>query len=163
MGYSISNENFRRRKTRIIQYYIYNVKKKKSFFKQKQKQRNKYNPKLKKTQYRYAPKTNKLIVCNSDKNVLFYEMVGDRTQKSAVFQKLLAGHTDEIVDMKFLPNQSEILAVATNSEQLRLFNIVERTTTILNGHTDTILGIGNIFSKQNKKKKKKMKLEKRKC
>lgn len=74
-------------------------------------------------------------------------MVGDRTQKSVVFQKLLAGHTDEIVDMKFLPNLTTTLAVATNSEQLRLFNIEERTTTILNGHTDTILGIGK-FSKE---------------
>ena len=48
------------------------------------------------------------------------------------------GFNDEILDLKFIPSRddsSQRVAMATNSEQVRLVNLEDFDTTLLVGHT----------------------------
>jgi U3 small nucleolar RNA-associated protein 13 len=59
--------------------------------------------------------------------------------------KTIVGHTDDIIDIKYIPRlaaeSEQLLAVATNSEQLQVVNISSFDTRLLSGHKDIILSV----------------------
>lgn len=72
-----------------------------------------------------------MIAVDAEHNLSFVnsELVLDRT---------IVGHNDEILDLKIIPNSSSIV-VATNSPQVRVFDLKNFSCTVLEGHTATAL------------------------
>uniref|UniRef100_A0A673KI60 Transducin beta-like protein 3 n=1 Tax=Sinocyclocheilus rhinocerous TaxID=307959 RepID=A0A673KI60_9TELE len=56
------------------------------------------------------------------------------------------GYNDDILDVKFLGKDDTHIVVATNSSQLKVFELATNSCQILYGHTDTILSI-DVFRK----------------
>jgi U3 small nucleolar RNA-associated protein 13 len=57
----------------------------------------------------------------------------------SVFQ--FCGNTDQVLDVQFLGPDDSHLAVATNSEHLKVFEIATWNCQLCSGHTDIILGV----------------------
>lgn len=58
------------------------------------------------------------------------------------------GNTDQVLEVQFLgPNDSH-LAVATNSEHLKVFEVATWNCQLCSGHTDIILGV-TVHKKRN--------------
>lgn len=79
--------------------------------------------------------------------------------------RTIVGHNDEILDLKIIPgNDSDDsnlphkrVAVATNSSQIRIFELSSFSCVVLDGHTDTVLSIdvspcGNFLATSGKDK-----------
>ena len=83
--------------------------------------------------------------------------------------RTIVGHNDEILDLKIIPSQvvedgednvtltNRKVAVATNSSQIRLFDLSSFSCAILDGHTDTVLTLdvspcGNFLATSGKDK-----------
>eukprot|EP00794_Sanderia_malayensis_P012111 gene12111-13362_t len=78
---------------------------------------------------------NCLATVTYDHSIILYDLVTMKKLKQFV------GHYDEILDMKFAGEDHSLLAVATNSSQVK---VIERETTdcqILHGHTETVLSL----------------------
>jgi U3 small nucleolar RNA-associated protein 13 len=58
--------------------------------------------------------------------------------KSLEKEKLFTGYNDEIVDLKYLNGGSHVV-VATNSEDIRIYNIRDNSCEILVGHENTVI------------------------
>ena len=56
------------------------------------------------------------------------------------FDHLLVGSNSEIIDVKYIENGTSI-AVASNCEQVRLFDIETMACRVLAGHKDIILSV----------------------
>uniref|UniRef100_A0A671SWI3 Transducin (beta)-like 3 n=1 Tax=Sinocyclocheilus anshuiensis TaxID=1608454 RepID=A0A671SWI3_9TELE len=56
------------------------------------------------------------------------------------------GYNDDILDVKFLGKDDTHIVVATNSSQLKVFELATNSCQILYGHTDTVLSI-DVFRK----------------
>jgi U3 small nucleolar RNA-associated protein 13 len=55
--------------------------------------------------------------------------------------RTIVGHNDEILDLKVIPNTSTKIVVATNSPQIRIFELGNFSCDILDGHTATVLTV----------------------
>jgi len=75
-----------------------------------------------------------LVVADAEHNLLFISHAG----KKLAVQRTIVGHNDEILDLKIIP-KTNIVAVATNSAQVRMFDLETFSCTILDGHTATVL------------------------
>uniref|UniRef100_A0A671N5M8 Uncharacterized protein n=1 Tax=Sinocyclocheilus anshuiensis TaxID=1608454 RepID=A0A671N5M8_9TELE len=73
---------------------------------------------------------------------------GDLDPYWACFSLLMkfVGYNDDILDVKFLGKDDTHIVVATNSSQLKVFELATNSCQILYGHTDTILSI-DVFRK----------------
>uniref|UniRef100_A0A8C1Z9U6 Transducin beta like 3 n=1 Tax=Cyprinus carpio TaxID=7962 RepID=A0A8C1Z9U6_CYPCA len=69
-------------------------------------------------------------------------------QNLACFSLLIqfVGYNDDVLDVKFLGKDDTHIVVATNSSQLKVFELATNSCQILYGHTDTILSI-DVFRK----------------
>ncbi|KAM7372061.1 hypothetical protein PAMP_009256 [Pampus punctatissimus] len=56
------------------------------------------------------------------------------------------GYNDEVLDVKFLGKDDSHIVVATNSCQLKVFELLTNSCQILYGHTDTVLSL-DVFKK----------------
>ncbi|XP_062581560.1 transducin beta-like protein 3 [Saccostrea cucullata] len=56
-------------------------------------------------------------------------------------KKQFCGNTDQVLDVQFLGTKDTHLAVATNSEHLKVFEISSWNCQLCSGHTDIILGV----------------------
>jgi len=74
-----------------------------------------------------------IITVTSDHNIIFSSL-NDFSR-----HKFLVGFNDEVIDVKYISDSN--IAVATNSEQIRLFNTLDRTCNVLSGHSDIVLSI----------------------
>jgi WD40 repeat protein len=63
------------------------------------------------------------------------------TAGSLLPTKTIVGYNDDIVDIKYIPGPGQLLAVATNSEALRLTELTSWSTRLCAGHTDVILAV----------------------
>lgn len=63
-----------------------------------------------------------------------------------VFQ--FCGNTDQVLEVQFLGPQDSHLAVATNSEHLKVFEVATWNCQLCAGHTDIILGV-TVHKKKN--------------
>lgn len=62
--------------------------------------------------YRILAELSQLVIVTSDQNLLFLEL------KEFKKTKLLVGFNDEVIDIKYMDENSQKIAVATNSEQV---------------------------------------------
>ncbi|CAD5217500.1 unnamed protein product [Bursaphelenchus xylophilus] len=83
----------------------------------------------------YNKKRNQLLMASEDQNLLFFDL---ETKKLV---KTLSGSNDEILDVKYVSRETNLIAVATNSPQLRLYDLGDFNCTLAEGHTDTIMSV----------------------
>lgn len=74
-----------------------------------------------------------IAIVTADHNILLYSFDGLKQVKQFV------GYNDEILDMKFLGSSDHHVVVATNSNQVRLYNLTTMDCQLLAGHSDIVL------------------------
>ncbi|CAG8694343.1 5306_t:CDS:2, partial [Dentiscutata erythropus] len=79
----------------------------------------------------YLRKSNILTVITSDQNILFYQINSGLKRV-----KQIVGYNDEIIDLSYVGKDETHLAIATNTEQINLYNIKSFDFNIIYGHTD---------------------------
>lgn len=67
------------------------------------------------------PDAKGVMIVTADQRLLFYESApGDDGSAQLSLTKRLIGHQDEVIDLKFVGQEENLLAVATNIEQVRV-------------------------------------------
>ncbi|KAM7386801.1 hypothetical protein PAMA_009431 [Pampus argenteus] len=88
----------------------------------------------------HMPTSSRLATVTAEHNILLYQLPGLTTQQQFV------GYNDEVLDVKFLGKDDSHIVVATNSCQLKVFELLTNSCQILYGHTDTVLSL-DVFKK----------------
>uniref|UniRef100_A0A8B9M624 Transducin beta like 3 n=1 Tax=Accipiter nisus TaxID=211598 RepID=A0A8B9M624_9AVES len=92
------------------------------------------------TQCMLVPERNEIVTVSVEHNIVFYDA------QTLQLRKQLAGYNDEVLDVKFLGPGDSHIVVATNSPQLKVFELATSHCQILYGHTETILAL-DVFRK----------------
>ncbi|CAM9411585.1 unnamed protein product [Ectocarpus fasciculatus] len=106
------------------------------------------------------PRRGGLLAVTADHNLVLLEASGNRRLVetpagvaaavgplgSLVTRRQIVGYNDEVIDVKSFPGGGEAegeswVAVATNSPQVRLFELGSFSCRLLDGHTDTVLAL----------------------
>ncbi|KAF9172597.1 U3 small nucleolar RNA-associated protein 13 [Mortierella sp. AD011] len=82
----------------------------------------------------YNKGSQQLVSITSDQNILFFN-IEDGLKRV----KQIVGYNDEIVDVAYIGEKENHLAVAANSEQIRVFNLKEFECDLIYGHTDIVI------------------------
>lgn len=87
------------------------------------------------TQLLWNPDRSTLGVVSVDHNIILHNI--------DTFQciKQFVGFSDEILDIGFLGNDDSHMAVATNSTNVALYRVSDMSCSLLQGHTDLVLGL----------------------
>ncbi|KAJ9089192.1 U3 small nucleolar RNA-associated protein 13 [Entomophthora muscae] len=85
------------------------------------------------TELLYIGQHHLFVTITHDHNIIFFS-----GKENLRLIKQVVGHTEEIVDLKYVGSE-EYLAVASNSEQIRLYNTETQNCTIIDGHTDMVV------------------------
>ncbi|XP_071329885.1 transducin beta-like protein 3 [Trachinotus anak] len=88
----------------------------------------------------HLPSSSRLATVTAEHNILLYQLPSLTTQQQFV------GYSDEVLDVKFLGKGDTHIVVATNSCQLKVFELLTNSCQILYGHTDTVLSL-DVFRK----------------
>ncbi|GAA6228690.1 transducin beta-like protein 3 [Lates japonicus] len=88
----------------------------------------------------HLPTSSRLAAVTAEHNIMLYQLPGLTTQQQFV------GYSDEVLDVKFLGKGDSHIVVATNSCQLKVFELLTNSCQILYGHTDTVLSL-DVFKK----------------
>ncbi|XP_039973137.1 transducin beta-like protein 3 [Xiphias gladius] len=88
----------------------------------------------------HLPTSSRLATVTAEHNILLYQLPELTTQQQFV------GYSDEVLDVKFLGKGDSHIVVATNSCQLKVFELLTNSCQILYGHTDTVLSL-DVFKK----------------
>uniref|UniRef100_A0A672FY32 U3 small nucleolar RNA-associated protein 13 C-terminal domain-containing protein n=1 Tax=Salarias fasciatus TaxID=181472 RepID=A0A672FY32_SALFA len=88
----------------------------------------------------HLPTSSRLTTVTAEHNILLYQLPALSTQHQFV------GYSDEVLDVKFLGKGDSHIVVATNSCQLKVFELLTNNCQILYGHTDTVLTL-DVFKK----------------
>uniref|UniRef100_A0AAX7TS94 U3 small nucleolar RNA-associated protein 13 C-terminal domain-containing protein n=1 Tax=Astatotilapia calliptera TaxID=8154 RepID=A0AAX7TS94_ASTCA len=88
----------------------------------------------------HLPASARLATVTAEHNILLYQLPALTTQQQFV------GYSDEVLDVKFLGKGDSHIVVATNSCQLKVFELLTNSCQILYGHTDTVLTL-DVFKK----------------
>ncbi|TPX45226.1 hypothetical protein SeLEV6574_g03999 [Synchytrium endobioticum] len=76
-----------------------------------------------------------LVAVTSDYNLLFYSLPNLDTQS-----RQIAGYNDEVIDLAFAGPEHNHLVVATNSEQLRVYDLSDGSVDVVyGGHEDVVI------------------------
>uniref|UniRef100_A0A674NEL3 Transducin beta like 3 n=1 Tax=Takifugu rubripes TaxID=31033 RepID=A0A674NEL3_TAKRU len=86
------------------------------------------------------PASSRLATVTAEHNITLYQLAGLTTLQQFV------GYNDEVLDVKFLGKDDSHIVVATNSCQLKVFELLTNSCQILYGHTDTVLSL-DVFRK----------------
>ncbi|XP_074454376.1 transducin beta-like protein 3 [Larus michahellis] len=92
------------------------------------------------TQCMLVPERHEIVTVSVEHNIVFYDA------QTLQLRKQLAGYNDEVLDVKFLGPGDSHIVVATNSPQLKVFELATLHCQILYGHTETILAL-DVFRK----------------
>ncbi|XP_058940240.2 transducin beta-like protein 3 isoform X1 [Pocillopora verrucosa] len=76
-----------------------------------------------------------VAVVTFDHNIVFHELESLKRTKQFV------GYNDEILDLSFVGDKESHLSVATNSSQLRIYELASMNCQLLEGHTDIVLAL----------------------
>ncbi|KAJ4827664.1 hypothetical protein Tsubulata_017672 [Turnera subulata] len=89
-----------------------------------------------------------LLCVTADQQFLFYSSVDGEVQKSdLILSKRLIGYNEEILDLRFLGEEEKFLAVATNLEQVRVYDLASMSCSyVLTGHTEIVLCLDTCVS-----------------
>ncbi|XP_020084753.1 transducin beta-like protein 3 [Ananas comosus] len=95
------------------------------------------------------PSDQGLLCVTADQQFLFYQPIKD---VEGTFQlnlyKRLVGYNEEILDMKFLGEEEKYLAVATNLEQVRVYDLQSMSCSyVLAGHTEIVVCLDTCVSR----------------
>ncbi|KAF9110873.1 U3 small nucleolar RNA-associated protein 13 [Mortierella sp. AM989] len=82
----------------------------------------------------YNTGSQQLVSITSDQNILFFNIENNLKRV-----KQIVGYNDEIVDVAYIGEEEQHLAVAANSEQIRVFNLKEFECDLIYGHTDIVI------------------------
>lgn len=88
----------------------------------------------------HLPASSRLATVTAEHNILLYQLPALTTLQQFV------GYSDEVLDVKFLGKADSHIVVATNSCQLKVFELQTSSCQILYGHTDTVLSL-DVFRK----------------
>lgn len=84
----------------------------------------------------YIEKTQTLAAITNDQNILMYSL-----EHKLERVKQIVGYNDEVVDVAYLGENDSHLAAATNSAQLRIYNVETQDCDLLYGHNDMIISL----------------------
>ncbi|CAL1588409.1 unnamed protein product [Knipowitschia caucasica] len=84
--------------------------------------------------------SSRLATVTAEHNILIYQLPALMTQQQFV------GYNDEVLDVKFLGKADSHIVVATNSCQIKVFELQTNSCQILYGHTDIVLSL-DVFKK----------------
>ncbi|KAH7855131.1 hypothetical protein Vadar_021569 [Vaccinium darrowii] len=88
-----------------------------------------------------------LLCVTADQQFLFYSLTDLEGCLKITINKRLVGYNEEIVDMKFLGEDEQFLAVATSVEQVRVYDLASMSCSyVLSGHTDIVLCLDTCVS-----------------
>ncbi|PSS04567.1 Transducin beta-like protein [Actinidia chinensis var. chinensis] len=99
------------------------------------------------------PLSQGLLCVTADQQFLFYSLTEylEGCLKLTI-SKRLVGHNEEIVDMKFLGEDEQFLAVATSVEQVRVYDLASMSCSyVLAGHTGIVLCLDTCVSSSGRK------------
>ncbi|KAM9780107.1 transducin beta-like protein 3 [Neosynchiropus ocellatus] len=88
----------------------------------------------------HLPSSSRLATVTAEHNILFYQLSDLSTLQQFV------GYSDAVLDVKFLGKGDSHIVVATNSCQIKVFELLTNSCQILYGHTDTVLSL-DVFRK----------------
>ncbi|MCL7035917.1 hypothetical protein MKW94_024153 [Papaver nudicaule] len=93
-----------------------------------------------------------LLCLTADQQFLFYSVTtSDEEAFCLKLSKRLVGYNEEIVDMKFLGDDEQFLAVATNIEQVRVYDLASMSCSyVLTGHSEIVLCLDTCISSSGK-------------
>ncbi|XP_030840363.1 transducin beta-like protein 3 [Strongylocentrotus purpuratus] len=81
-----------------------------------------------------------IAVVTYDHNIILFRLEDLKLEKQFV------GYSEEILDLKLMGMNESHLAVASNSEQIRIFELSSGSCQILTGHTDIVMSL-DVFKK----------------
>uniref|UniRef100_A0A670JU37 Transducin beta like 3 n=1 Tax=Podarcis muralis TaxID=64176 RepID=A0A670JU37_PODMU len=76
-----------------------------------------------------VPMKSQIVTVNSERNICMYDA------QTLELRKQFAGNNGEVLDVRFLGPRDSHVVVATNSPQLKVFELVTSNCQILHGHT----------------------------
>lgn len=79
-------------------------------------------------------KTNQIAVVSVDHNIIIYD------SELKTCEKQLVGFSDEILDLTLF-NKNRYLAMATNSNDIKLYDVETMNCKVLRGHSDIVLSV----------------------
>lgn len=98
------------------------------------------------------PNDQGLLCVTADQQFLFY--CSTRTDEGTFelnLYKRLIGYNDEILDLKFVGEEEQYLAVATNLEQVRVYDVASMSCSyVLAGHTEIVVCLDTCVSASGK-------------
>ncbi|CAG8602427.1 5535_t:CDS:2 [Racocetra fulgida] len=83
---------------------------------------------------RYLRKSNVLTAITSNQNILFYQITSGLKRV-----KQIVGYNEEVIDLAYVGKDETHIAIATNTEQINLYNIKSFDFNIIYGHTDIVI------------------------
>ncbi|XP_075421861.1 transducin beta-like protein 3 isoform X2 [Ascaphus truei] len=86
------------------------------------------------------PNQQEVVTVTVEHNIVLYDL------QKLQLKKQFAGYNDEVLDVKFLGPSDSHIVVATNSPQLKVFELATSHCQILYGHTETVLAL-DVFKK----------------
>ncbi|KAK3020309.1 hypothetical protein RJ639_046521 [Escallonia herrerae] len=94
------------------------------------------------------PSDQGLLCVTADQQFIFYSLIENPEGSLELFlSRRLVGYNEEIVDMKFLGEEEQLLAVATSVEQVRVYDLASMSCSyVLAGHTDIVLCLDTCVS-----------------
>ncbi|CAA7051573.1 unnamed protein product [Microthlaspi erraticum] len=93
------------------------------------------------------PSDRGLLCVTADQQFFIYSVVEDLEEPELVLSKRLVGNNEEIADMKFLGYEEEFLAVATNLEEVRVYDVATMSCSyVLAGHEEVVLSLDTCVS-----------------
>ncbi|ESW27427.1 hypothetical protein PHAVU_003G200800 [Phaseolus vulgaris] len=93
------------------------------------------------------PSDQGLLCVTADQQFLFYSLECTEELLQLNLTKRFVGYNEEIVDMKFLGDDEKFLALATNLEQVRIYDTASMSCSyVLSGHTETVLCLDTCVS-----------------
>ncbi|MGH0116990.1 UNVERIFIED_CONTAM: hypothetical protein FKN15_024935 [Acipenser sinensis] len=81
------------------------------------------------------PATNRIATVTAEHNFLLSDL------HTLVLEQQFVGYNDEVLDVKFLGPADSHIVVATNSPQLKVFDLATSNCQILHGHSETVLAL----------------------
>ncbi|CAH8317225.1 unnamed protein product [Eruca vesicaria subsp. sativa] len=93
------------------------------------------------------PSNRGLLCVTADQQFFIYSVVENVEEPELVLSKRLVGYNEEIADMKFLGDEEQFLAVATNLEEVRVYDVATMSCSyVLAGHKEVVLSLDTCVS-----------------
>lgn len=88
-------------------------------------------------QMKHLESRNELMIVSHENNIIFRSL----TDASLPVTRQLVGHMDEVLSIKFIGTGHRFIAVASNSPNIKVYDLSTCNCLIVSGHDDTVLTI----------------------